>query len=127
MEWIGPRCVDELRERYGSTGYNGFRIFDILYIEGEWVGSMPFAERLKNLETLFTLATKGKPPERIQVVPHTDTDLVGMFQDAVKDPLLEGMVLRRSRSKLVGHPTKASKNPQMMKVKYRDIKEDALF
>ena len=127
MEWIGPRCVSELHERYGVKGYNGFHIFDILYIEGEWVGTMPFLERLKNLATIFALATKGEANERIQIVPHTDSEMVAMFQGAVQDPLLEGIVLRRARSKLVGHPTKASKNPQMMKVKYRDIKEDTLF
>ena len=128
MEWIGPRAKEALEARYGvGSGYHGFRIFDLLYMNGQWLGGMPFVDRLKNLETIFALATKGKQIERVQVTPWQDKDLCAMFKRTCQDQLLEGIVLRRARSKLVGHPREATKNPQMFKVKYRDIKEPTLF
>lgn len=127
MEWVGPRCKDDLLRRYGSRDYNGFRIFDMLYMNGEWIGGMPFGERLRNLETIFSLASGGSVSERIFVAPWTDRGLVQFFEQSKQDPLLEGIVLKRAKSRLEGHPTSAKKNPQWFKVKWRDIKEPALF
>jgi hypothetical protein len=124
MEWVGPRNKDALRERYGKD-YHGFRLFDIMYLNGRWLGDMPLSERWDMLVTIYELC-RAKRPEaarRITLVRTWDGDWDKMFEETRKDPLLEGIVLKRSDSPLVG----SSDNPYWFKVKYRDIHEPTKF
>jgi ATP-dependent DNA ligase len=126
MEWMGPRCREELRERYGDGDYNGFRIFDITYVDGMWQGSVPFRDRLAALQTIFAAASTGLEVPRIELAPAVDRGLVEMFDETQRDPLVEGVVVRAARSGLVGGKN-PRKNPQWLKIKYREIREKAAF
>lgn len=122
MEWMGPRCAPELKNRYGP-GYNGFRIFDLLYMNGLWLGNDPFSQRYANLKTVMELAKAKTEAPRILLTPAVDRDWDRMFEETKKDDLLEGVVLRRSKSKII----LAEDNPQWYKAKYRNIHEKTLF
>ena len=123
MEWMGPRCVPELRNRYGVGNYNGFRVFDLLYVNGLWVGGDPFSQRYANLSTIMALSKAKVEAPRIEVVPAVDREWDKMFEESQKDDLLEGIVLRRATSKIV----LAEDNPSWYKAKYRNIHEKTLF
>lgn len=125
MEWMGPRCKDELRDRYGP-GYNGFMIFDILYVDGYWQGRVPFKDRLESLKSIFAVASAGIEVPRIALAPTYTGSLAEAFEESKRDPLVEGIVVRRSSSGLIGGRS-PKKNPGWMKVKYREIKEAASF
>ena len=124
MEWVGPRNKDALRERYGRE-YHGLRIFDIMYLNGQWLGNMPLSERWANLVTIYELCRAKRPEaaKRILLVRTWDADWDKMFEETMKDPLLEGIVLKRSDSLLY----ESSDNPYWFKVKYRDIHEATKF
>lgn len=124
MEWVGPRNKDALRERYGCA-YHGFRIFDIMYLNGQWLGNMPLSQRWDTLVTIYELCRAKRPhaARRIELVRTWDADWDKLFEETRKDPLLEGIVLKRSDSPLVG----SADNPYWFKVKYRDIHEPTKF
>lgn len=122
MEWMGPRMVDVL------NGLHEFRIFDIQYLEGKWLGGLPFPERYAKLRTLFAAAqAAGRGSDRVRLVDVVDSGLVRFFDAQVGDPLSEGVVLRHGKSRLIGDLRGARDNPLWRKVKYRDIKERALI
>lgn len=123
MEWMGPRVVATMQGRHE------FRIFDMLFLEGKWLGSDAFPQRYANLKTIFELAKAGSKStiERVNLVPVVDRELYKFFEDQKMDPTSEGVVLRHAISKLIGNLRKAEDNPLWRKVKYRDIKEAALI
>jgi ATP-dependent DNA ligase len=119
MEWMGPRCVEVLKGRHE------FWIFDMMYFEGKWLGRRTgFEARLRLLREV--LSGLSMPP-RVKLLETWSSDFVAHFDEQKQNPLSEGLVLRRKDSKLIGSNTSAKKNPGMMKVKYRDIKEKAGF
>lgn len=120
MEWMGPRQVDILRGRHS------FRLFDMLYMGGNWLGQMGFMERHGNLATIFDLV-KGKSAPSVSVVPVISSDLEGAFEKEKTDPLSEGLVLRMSGSGLVGDLRHKTKNPFWRKIKYRAIHEATMI
>lgn len=120
MEWMGPRQVEHLRGRHS------FRIFDMLYLGGKWLGKTEFMERHRNLQTIFALAaSKGSPS--VSVVPVLSGDLLKAFEKEKDDPLSEGLVIRMAKSGLVGNMQKKTQNPLWRKIKYRDIHEPAVI
>lgn len=123
MEWMGPRMVDELHGRHE------FRVFDIHYMQGAWLGEMTFPERYARLEQVFAAARAATKHsvERVRLVPVVSKDLVKFFEAQKSDPLSEGLVLRHAKSKLVGDLRSPASNRLWRKVKYRDIKEQALI
>jgi ATP-dependent DNA ligase len=121
MEWMGPRQVAHL------GGRHSFRLFDMLYVNGKWLGDTWFLERHRNLQTVFALAASGKAPASVSVVPVLDGDLVAAFEREKADPLSEGLVIRGAKSGLVGGFHTKGKNAFWRKIKYRDIHEPAVI
>lgn len=138
MEWMGPRCVEEMRKRhyglnllpvpyqgktYDPTPGHELWIFDLLYADGKWQGRQPADERIAKLEKIFKQASAGSPGHpRIILVQSRREKLADFFQEQTKDPLSEGLVLRQAQSKLIGSARNPAKNKGMLKAKYRDIK-----
>lgn len=118
MEWIGNRCKDELRAIYGA-GYNGFRVFDLLFLEGKWLGEQPVSERLASLRTIYEVARAKNPAPRIELVESHDRGWDKLFEESKRNPLVEGIVLKKATSKLIPK----GDNPQWIKVKWREIHE----
>jgi len=122
MEWIGPRNKDAIKDRFGAN-YNGFRVFDLLYLNGLWLGDAPFSQRFQNLKTILTLAKAKHDAPHIELVKTVDTGWDKFYEECARDPLLEGVVVKKASSKLV----QDGDNPQWVKVKYRDIHEATAF
>jgi ATP-dependent DNA ligase len=118
MEWMGPR-------RAGFVTGHSFRIFDILYLDGTWLGTTEFQDRHAKLAKAFAKAAKGKPHPNVAIVPIVQGDLLAAFEKEKSDPLSEGLVIRMSSSGLVGSPKSKTKNPFWRKLKYRDVHEHA--
>ena len=118
MEWIGRRCKDDLRVIYGA-GYNGFRIFDLLFLEGQWQGATPLSQRLASLRTIYEVARSKNPAPRIELVESFDSGWDKLFEESKKNPLAEGVVLKKATSKLVPRDD----NPLWIKIKHRNIHE----
>lgn len=123
MEWVGPRCKDELRARYGAGGYDGFRAFDLLYLDGLWLGNDPFSRRYARLEAVMAQGKARVPAPRVELAPCADRGWDGMFEETTRDGLTEGVVLRRATSKIV----LGGDNPGWLKVKWRNVHEKTLF
>jgi ATP-dependent DNA ligase len=86
---------------------------------------MPFRERFDTLTTIYELCREKRPgaAKRIELVRTRDHDWIQMYAETMRDPLLEGIVLKRADSRLVSK----SDNPFWYKVKYRDIHEPTKF
>jgi ATP-dependent DNA ligase len=124
MEWVGPRNKDALREAYGA-GYNGLRLFDLLYINGQYIGGTPERQRYDSLKTIYELCRAKRPhaAKYIEMVRCWDHDWYAMFEENRRNPLLEGIVLKMADGKLVNK----ADNPFWFKIKYRDIHEPTKF
>jgi hypothetical protein len=119
MEWMGPRVKEVMKGRHE------FWVFDMVYHDHRWLGRRTgFEDRLKRLREIWAGL---RPSPRVKLLEPWDGDFVRHFEDQMTNPLSEGLVLRRKDSKLIGDLSSAKKNPGMMKVKYRDIKEKAGF
>jgi len=129
MEWVGPRNKDALREVYGpgpdGLEYHGLRMFDILYVNGQYVGGLPERQRYDTLNTLFELCRAKRPESAkyIEMVRCWDHDWYAMFEESKRNPTLEGIVLKMADGKLVNK----ADNPFWFKIKYRDIHEPTKF
>ncbi len=122
MEWMGPRCKDEMKGRHE------FWIFDILYHDGKWVGARPFEERLELLKQAHAAARGESEFPNVRLVEDRHENLFEYFAEQRANPLSEGLVLRHRAGKLIGNRAKSVKNSEaMLKVKYRDIKEEVRF
>lgn len=87
-----------------------YMIFDVIYLNGEWINSKPFHDRNEILAEII------KPNEHIQLVPSI-TEGESLFS-AIKEQGMEGIVLKRTGSPYaIG-----KKRDDWLKVKnYRDI------
>jgi bifunctional non-homologous end joining protein LigD len=87
-----------------------YMIFDVIYLNGEWINNKPFHERNEILAEIIT------PNEHIQLVPSI-TEADALF-NAIKEQGMEGIVLKRAGSPYaIG-----KKRDDWLKVKnYRDI------
>jgi ATP-dependent DNA ligase len=114
-EWMGNRCTAAL----GGRHY--FVLFDLLYYNGQWQGDVPYIERYGNLKTLFELhkAKAKKETPNIILEPIREVGFEAMFQEAKKNPLTEGVVVKARNSKLRGGMTACQHNGSWMKVKWR--------
>jgi len=119
MEWMGPRQAAHLR------GHHSFRAFDLLYLDGKWLGNVGFQERYRLLQDAFSAIPKGKHSPNVTLVPLIHGDLLPAFEKEKSDPLSEGLVIRMTTSKLVGNLKSKTKNPFWRKLKYRDVHEHA--
>jgi len=110
MEWMGPRAVAE------TEGRHWFKVFDILYCKGEWLGAMGFMDRHKRLCDLFQ---RYPPPAVVEFTEVCGRDLIGMFYESKQIRITEGIVVRHRDSGLVGDPCRPVDNPLWNKVKWR--------
>jgi bifunctional non-homologous end joining protein LigD len=67
-----------------------YMIFDVIYLNGEWIQNKPFRERNEILAEIIT------PIEHIQLVPSI-TETEALFS-AIKEQGMEGIVLKRTGS-----------------------------
>jgi len=126
MEWVGPRNKDALAETYGEKDYHGLRLFNLTWLNGQYLGARSNEyERYQSLKTIYELCRAKRPhaARRIEVVRCWEHDWDEMFEENKSNPCLEGIVLKRADSFLVNK----DKNPKWFKVKYRDIKEPCKF
>jgi ATP-dependent DNA ligase len=121
MEWMGPR---------DAGGKDSLHVFDILKNEGEWVGDLPFAKRLFVLAGVWlkmSCDSKGPLPKDVHLVRCTpNPGLMDLFAMQLQDEKSEGLVVRRSDSKIVGHDLKCGVNPHWFKFKFKREKENAV-
>ncbi len=86
-----------------------YMIFDVIYLDGEWINQKPYQYRNEILQQII------KPNAHIQVVP-TVTETQGLFH-AIKEKGMEGIILKRLDSPY----TIGKKRADWLKVKnYRD-------
>lgn len=87
-----------------------YMIFDVIYLNGEWINNKPFHDRNEILREIIT------PNEHIQLVPSI-IEAEALFS-AIKEQGMEGIVLKRAGSSYaIG-----KKRDDWLKVKnYRDI------
>jgi bifunctional non-homologous end joining protein LigD len=87
-----------------------YLIFDVIYLDGEWIDNKPFHERNEILGEIIT------PHDHIQLVPAM-TEAEALFH-AIKEQGMEGIVMKRTSSPY----TIGKKRDDWLKVKnYRDI------
>jgi bifunctional non-homologous end joining protein LigD len=87
-----------------------YMVFDVIYLNGEWIHTRTFEERNRLLKDIIT------PNEHIQLVPSV-TEAEALFR-AIKDRGMEGIILKRTCSTYaIG-----KKRDDWLKVKnYRDV------
>ena len=124
LGWVGRRDVYET-----LNGRNFLVLWDLLYWNDQWQGQVPYLQRWANLKTLVTLHKEKAsiPTDRILLAETREKGFAEYFEEQKQDPLSEGIVLKRTISKLIGNASKAEDNPHWWKVKYRDIKEPTAF
>jgi hypothetical protein len=117
-EWMGPRCVKDTR------GQHWFCIYDLLYLDGQWQGDLPYRERKSAMTTILNLykakaERAGKPHSRIMITDFAEGGLLQMYNDQKPEnagnELSEGVVMKRWDSKLVG----GGDNKSWLKIRYR--------
>lgn len=89
MRRDGIRRKDKLRHACEEVPVT-YMIFDVLYLNGEWVNQRPFADRTELLKSIIV------PNDSVQLVRCHD-DGAGLFK-AVKKSGMEGIVLKRDSS-----------------------------
>lgn len=98
MEWMGPRQKDGIHE---------LRIFDLLMLDGVWIGDWPYwtvpKSRLNALMVIGgdVLGRRYTGPVHIEY-PHQNPGLVEMFNAQVTNERSEGLVIRSADQKHTG-------------------------
>lgn len=118
-EWMGPRCVKD------TGGQHWFIIYDILYLDEQWQGDLPYRERKSMMTTIVNLhkakaKAAGIDSSHILITDYVEEGFRECYEDQKPEnnagcELSEGIVVKRWDSKLVG----GGDNPNWMKVRYR--------
>jgi hypothetical protein len=113
MEWVGPR------QGLPAEQHKLF-LFDIWQYAGEWLGTADFWKRYGLLSQMMLQIETSK----VKLAPCFDNPgLVEYFAGQMQQgELVEGIVLRRFDSKLIGSTKRCEGNPQMLKVKFQHVK-----
>lgn len=116
-EWMGKRSV------HLTGGRQWLVLFDLLYLNGQWLGRLPFEQRHESLKTLFVTSKMAclTPTPDIEFAPIVDKDFYAMFELSKTMPLTEGIVVKGRNSLLHGKLTACEKNGQWQKIKWRDL------
>jgi ATP-dependent DNA ligase len=85
-------------------------VFDLLYLDGRWLGDTGFLERYKLLKGL-------KLPVEVSEV--YEGNLMELFERSRTMPLTEGIVVKHRKSGLNGDPVRCTDNGLWNKVKWR--------
>lgn len=122
-ELVGPRHAGSKQQ---------LRLFDVLYVGGDWMGHLPFAARedaLMNIgywlpHSVAILRTSPLAPDCINVLlSRSNPGLVDFYSEQMQDPRSEGLVIRRADQKLLGSFTGCMDNPAMLKCKFKHVTE----
>ena len=116
MEWMGPRVVAAVEE-------HSLNVFDLLMLNGEWLGNVGFQDRYAILRGLMRIDCCGSGMN-VKIIPvRRNPGLTDFFLEQKTDPLSEGIVVRHKDSTLVGSFSKCATGDRFFKVKYRNNKE----
>ncbi|MGE5610378.1 MAG: RNA ligase family protein [Bacillota bacterium] len=94
-------------------------LFDLLAIEGTWLGNVGAAERFAR----FCRVPWPKIPDpgpRVKLVECVTSGYIEFFQYSKRLPGCEGIVLKHKDSKFIGSVRKCVDNPLWLKAKWRD-------
>lgn len=105
----------------------GLIFWDVLLLNGEWQGDKPYRERMLALGGLTSLWNDGFRVEDLgslkepffSVVQRNWSDHKAYYARATQIPWVEGLVLKRLDSKLIGSTKDRAINPSWIKVKYK--------
>lgn len=113
-EWMARRTIGECPEK--------LYLFDILFMDDQWVGDAPFCGRLNLLGSIANWG-KYKEDEPGAEICRTFTEGFREEYERIRsDPSLawtEGLVLKRRLGTLVGDNKKGVDNGTQVKVKWR--------
>jgi len=107
-EWMARRTKGELPET--------LFLFDVLWRDDHWMGQVPAWERWTRTRDLIRKAGLDGPVKAVRTVREGFMDL---FNESIRLPWSEGVVVKRRRGTLKGDVDRAVKNAQMVKVKWR--------
>lgn len=122
MDWPDGCAFDaELAGPRHAGMKHSLHLFDLLMLDGEWLGEAPFWERYERLRGLFSNqkpeTSNQKPP--VHLVPlYANPGLPDRFMEQLQDPLSEGLVIRRHDSLLIGNTRCCATHPHMFKLKH---------
>jgi len=116
MEWMGRRKTEY------TNGRHWFEVFDLLYWRGEWMGDRMFRERHAILSEMFGhwKERAGEPTPDVLLLPVVTVGLHAFYESQLRDPLSEGIVVKRLTGNLVGSLARTTDNGTWYKCKYRD-------
>lgn len=106
IEWMERRSGDS----------EAIYLFDTLYLEWQWQGNRPLAERLSTFDGMQLPSPIFRPAS-------VTSGFLDFFESQIGDPNAsptEGIVLKHLSSRLIGKPTGSADNPLWCKVKWRD-------
>lgn len=120
-EWFGPRDVKGEHKMY---------ILDLLVLSGEWYGQHPYAKRCADLYDILNPHICGPDDmwmsmsryPRIKHTVNARMDFVRLFEQEKRNPVSEGLVIRKATSTIIGNRTHSATNPEMLKVKFERSK-----
>lgn len=107
-EWLGRRDVKVIP---GES----YWMFDILYLDGKWLGNEPLRSRFGMLWDIMVAAPEPPHPRRIGIVPMILGDMTALWKAQADNPLSEGIVAKRLDSTLIGDLSRSQKNPDWVK------------
>lgn len=111
-EWMGPRHKNKEHRLV---------LFDILMLQGNWLGGIPFETRVAMLETFF-MDLNGW--WGLELLGHRkNPGLMDYFAEQLQDPESEGLVVRRADSGLIGGLNACADNPKWVKVKMKEVRK----
>lgn len=110
QEWMGRRA---------NSGNHLFVVLDMLYWKDKWMGDVPLIDRLFLVQQCLSIAkSKGNAP-RVVFAPFVTSDFCSYYEKQKGDPESEGVVIKRSNSKLVGGMHSCQDNLDWWKIKFR--------
>ena len=96
------------------------RLFDMLALNGKWVGDLAAYARLGMLTAGFPELKDAGTESRISIVPFTTGRYQDFFEFSRTLPGAEGIVLKHKTSRFIGSVRKSVDNPMWLKVKWRE-------
>ena len=124
MDWPDGIGVDaELAGPRHAGMAHSLHIFDLLMLDGEWLGAMPFHQRHETLALIWknrqAQRGSGQTQDSIRLLTlFTNPGLLDRFMEQLQDPLSEGLVIRRRDSRLIGSSRQCAEHPHMFKLKH---------
>ncbi len=105
-EWMGRR--DRQPE--------GLVVFDLLVMEGRWLGEKSAGQRFADLLTLWG---RVKAPPTVRLVEWAGRGYPAFFKLSKTRPGVEGIVLKHDTSRYIGSVRRSVDNPLWLKCKWR--------